>query len=177
MFSDMQQCFALHLHHFKGIFCSCPLQEYNPVLFDFGMMVGGLFGKVRDIPKKELNFLVGAPSYVDPRLALTGKLILYMCIAGKMLRFCVVYVLVLSTLHLGLTFEYPSIKGQGSFSLSRSGSAFHSWLLPYQLKGKDKKEEMHLVQFRRLLEFIWVARIRTDMICINVERESYSHTF
>ncbi|XP_059631776.1 serine/threonine-protein kinase CDG1-like isoform X1 [Cornus florida] len=40
-------------------------QDYNPVLFDFCMLVGGLFGDVQPIAHK---FVLGAPGYTDPMI-------------------------------------------------------------------------------------------------------------
>ncbi|XP_059631761.1 probable serine/threonine-protein kinase PBL10 isoform X2 [Cornus florida] len=45
-------------------------QDYNPVLFDFGIITGGVFGKNQRIPN---IFTLGLEGYFDPTITLTGK--------------------------------------------------------------------------------------------------------
>ncbi|KAL3515458.1 hypothetical protein ACH5RR_022360 [Cinchona calisaya] len=45
-------------------------KDYNPVLFDFGMMIGGLFGNARDVPKQRVY---GADGYRDLSFWLDGQ--------------------------------------------------------------------------------------------------------
>ncbi|XP_059629966.1 serine/threonine-protein kinase CDG1-like [Cornus florida] len=40
-------------------------QDYNPVLFDFGILVGGVLGDEQPIANK---FVLGAPGYGDPNV-------------------------------------------------------------------------------------------------------------
>ena len=45
------------------------LQDVNPVLFDFGMLTGGIMGELKDMVEEPNIYVMGSLGYIDPEVA------------------------------------------------------------------------------------------------------------